>query len=70
MGCLEFRAVFGVVRVVVLREMPLPLPPVAVQRRLVARVIRHRQVIERRRATAAARAAEVKARVEAMIVGT
>jgi len=53
-----------------LRELPLALPPLAIQRQIVERVARRRDEIAKLKADAKARLEAGKADVEAMILGT
>ncbi|OFV95501.1 MAG: hypothetical protein A3H28_15845 [Acidobacteria bacterium RIFCSPLOWO2_02_FULL_61_28] len=53
-----------------LRELPLPLPPLETQRKIVERIANRRAEIANLRADAKARANAAKAEVEAMILGT
>ena len=51
-------------------NLPLPLPPLHIQREIVERVAKRREEIARLKADAKARLEEAKADVEAMILGT
>lgn len=51
-------------------KLPIPLPPLAIQRRIVERVTERREEIAHLKAEAKARADAAKADVEAMILGT
>lgn len=52
-----------------LRELPLPLPPLPIQRKIVERVAGQREEVARLKAEAAAGAEAARAEVEAMILG-
>jgi type I restriction enzyme, S subunit len=52
------------------RNAPIPLPPLAVQRKLVKRVTAARAEIARERAAAAALRQSIAAEVEALILGS
>jgi type I restriction enzyme S subunit len=51
-------------------NLPIPLPPLPVQRQIVERVAQRRDEIAKLKADAKARADEAKAEAEAMILGT
>jgi type I restriction enzyme S subunit len=53
-----------------LRQLPLAIPPLSVQRQIVERVAKSRAEIARLKTDAKARADEAKADVEAMILAT